>query len=174
VRKLRRLNRHKACRVSKRPRYGNHHPVPHCLAFVLAVDHVPQANGIALVAALAGELANAGDVGCIHFRNPNSGDVQHSLTIHNYSAHARLLFSRSAIFSLLLGKRQQTAGQNSPVAAHLASQNAAIAAELKNPFLGQSKGFGRFGWGANQIKCGLCHSQQFNRCLPAIELGVAA
>lgn len=171
--KLSRLNRHKACRVSERPRNGNHHPVPHCLAFVLAVDHVPQANGIALIAALSGELANAGDVGGIHCKTPNSGDVQHSLTIHNYSAHARLLFSRSAVFSLLFGKSQQTAPQNNPVSPHLAGQNASFTAELKSPFLSQAKGFGGFGRGANQIQCGLCHSQQFNRCRLENELGVA-
>ncbi len=100
----------------------------------------------------------------VHGETPNSGGVQHTHNIPSYSAHARPkdeLFSQlNTIWPLLLGKCQQTTGENNPVAAHFSGQNATVAAELKNPFLGQSENCGSFGGCANQIKCGLCHSQQ--------------
>lgn len=98
----------------------------------------------------------------VHGKTPNGGEAQHATIIPIHSARARLLFSRSAVFSLLPGESQQAATQNNPVSPHLAGQDSAITTELKNSLLGQSERFSRFSRGANHIECRLCHAGQFS------------
>lgn len=105
----------------------------------------------------------AGDVG-LHGESPNGGDVQHNITLQRYSAHAipigQLFLQFNAGWPFFLGKRRQAGFQNNPISTHFTGRDSPLTAELKNPLLANAKRAGGFLWGANQIKCGLCHAEQ--------------